>query len=124
MDAQEAIMQLLQARSQARVEANTGFFERCLHPAYIYINSFGQVSSKPQFIERIASGELPFLAQEHQQVQIQLVGSIALVNALLYDRFIWQQQIVSPIYRVLHILIQEDGQWLFVSGQTTEVSQR
>jgi ketosteroid isomerase-like protein len=86
---------------------------------FIMITTTGAISTKPEQIEMIRSGELKFDKMAFEEVGVRAYGNTAVVTALAEALQTYQGKKQSAEARVSFVAVKEGDVWRFVNAQLT-----
>jgi ketosteroid isomerase-like protein len=90
---------------------------------YAYINASGELLSKAQFLSDLRSGKHKILAVEHEDVQLQIYGdTVVVMTGVSASSFKYKGQVTNGPRRFTNVFVKQDGQWILVAHQVTDIA--
>lgn len=108
-------------RFAAMVARDRPALERLLADDLSYTHSTGQVESKAQFLESIASGTLLYRAIEPEEVAVRVYGETAVVTGRAALRVENRGQAMALPVRFTSVYVRKDGRWKLAAWQSTRL---
>ena len=108
-------------RFAAMVARDRQALERLLADDLTYTHSTGQVESKAQFLESIASGTLVYRSIAPEEVAVRVYGETAVVTGRAVIRVDTRgQALVLPV-RFTSVYVRKAGLWRLAAWQSTRL---
>jgi ketosteroid isomerase-like protein len=108
-------------RFAAMVARDRAALERLLADDLTYTHSTGQVESKAQFLESLASGALIYRSIEPEEVAVRVYGETAVVTGRAVMRVENRgQALVLPV-RFTSVYVRREGLWRLAAWQSTRL---
>jgi hypothetical protein len=102
------------------LRADKVFFERALHPDFVYVNTHGVRFDKAGYIlSRLApTGDVRFAGQDISDLMVTSIGNIVTATMTLHDTFVKAQE--RRTFRVLSLCVfgVDDSFCQWIAGQT------
>lgn len=108
-------------RFAAMVARDRPALERLLADDLTYTHSTGQVDSKAQFLDSLASGALVYRSIEPEEAAVRVYGETAVVTGRAVMRIENRgQTLVLPV-RFTSVYVRRDGLWRLAAWQSTRL---
>ena len=115
----DVVKAFLLQKADALVRADGAFFERVLHPDFVYVNTRGERLDRAGYISRFASrGDVRFASQEVSDLTITSIGEVVIAHMALLDTFAKGAERRSFSYRSLCVFRVEGTSCRWIAGQT------
>lgn len=116
----DEIAALFAARAEALVRGDAGFFRRLLAEEFRYTNASGVAFDRAGYIDfYIESGHAKWQSQEWDELEVQLIGGVAVATCRLHDRATFDGTALDARFRSTQVFVKRGGEWRYVAGQTT-----
>jgi ketosteroid isomerase-like protein len=119
----EQLRRLEDGWTTALVKRDSAFFNRNLHPDYVYSDERG-VSDKKQVIAEQIAGSDTVTSAENQDMRVHVHGSAAAVTGILIVRGRGTNGAFEHRYRYTDSFVREGGRWLMFASQDYEIPRR
>ena len=96
-------------------------FDRLSTPDYTFVNPYGKVWSKKEYLDLIRSGTLKVESYNRDEESIRLYGTTAVVIYRSTPRGTFKGQELVSQRRVTTILLKQEGRWLTAGRQSTPI---
>jgi uncharacterized protein (TIGR02246 family) len=118
---EEAVHKALDEIVAALDRNDADAFERLSTADYTFVNPYGIVRSKKQYMELMRSGTLKVESYNRDEESIRLYGNTAVVIYRSTPHGTFKGQELVSQRRVTTILIKQDGRWLTAGRQSTPI---
>jgi ketosteroid isomerase-like protein len=118
-DEEANVKKLIFDLSSALTRGDVDVLENTYSDGFIMITASGAISTKPEQIEMIRSGELKFDMMSFEEVSVRAYGNTAVAMALAEGIQSYQGKSQSMEARVTFVAVKEGDTWRFVSFQFT-----
>lgn len=90
-----------------------------LDPDFLYVNASGRRFDQAGYVDAYCtSGQVVFLDQVVETLQVTSFGGFAVADFILHDHFSVAGDVQDARYRSLGVFRDTAGGWLWVAGQT------
>ena len=115
----EAIRALLAAKAAALRGRDADALAALLDPEFLYVNASGRRFDQAGYVDAYCtSGQVVFLDQVVETLQVTGFGGFAVADFILHDHFSVAGDVQDARYRSLGVFRQAAAGWLWVAGQT------
>jgi hypothetical protein len=119
----DEIRAVLAAKADALLRRSADDMAALLHPGFVYVNAGGYRLNKALYIENgCTSGRLVFRSQKVSDLEVSQTGDIAVATMVLDDQFSLEGREITATFKSLCVYTRQDGQWLWLAGQTMRPS--
>lgn len=108
-------------RFEAMVRRDREALDRLLADDLIYTHSTGQVETKTQFLASIASGGLVYRSIQPREVQVRLLGDVAVLTGRAELGVRAQERDMDLAVRFTSVYVRRDGVWRMAAWQSTRI---
>ena len=95
---------------------------RILHPEFVCINSQGQRVERKAYLDAWANGFNGYTYWDYRNEEISIFGNCALIRSINKYTYARNGREVSGMSIYTDTYVKENGRWLCVQAQITEVS--
>jgi uncharacterized protein (TIGR02246 family) len=114
----EEIRAVLTAKADALLQRSADAMAALLHPDFVYVNAGGYKLDKAQYIENgCTSGRIVFRSQKVSELDIRLLGDVAVATMVLDDQFALEGREITATFKSLCVFKKVDERWLWAAGQ-------
>jgi hypothetical protein len=89
-----------------------------LHPEFVYVNAQGIRLNRDEYLEFVRDGPLRWAKQTLEEVQVVLVGPVAVLTATVTDDVSIGDERHELVFASTQTYVREGEQWLYLAGQT------
>lgn|ERR1035437_5677733 len=118
-DEEANVKKLIFDLSSALTRGDVDILENTYSDGFIMITASGAISTKPEQIEMIRSGELKFDKMSFEEVSVRAYGNTAVTMALAEGIQSYQGKTQNMEARVTFVAVKEGDAWRLVSFQFT-----
>ena len=123
---QDRIAELLRIdlqRAKSLVDADIAFLDQITGANYVHVESTGKLRTKREFLETVAQPDFRFEEFVIDENNVQLYGEIAVLTGRYHNKIRTDLGFrFTKHARHTRVYIFEEGRWLNVAHQATEIS--
>ncbi|HJM21848.1 MAG TPA: nuclear transport factor 2 family protein [Acidimicrobiales bacterium] len=116
------IQELEQQRWDAMIASDCEALGELLHPNLRYTHSNAAVDSKESYLTAIEKGVFDYQAVDNSEVEIQMIGDVALVNGTAQITVAARGTEFQLHSRYTCVWISTDTGWKFLAWQNTPIT--
>jgi ketosteroid isomerase-like protein len=118
----ENVGKLIGDLASALMKGDTDALDKIYSDEYILITDTGQITTKPERIVMIKSGDLKFEKVDFEEISVRVYGNtaVAVARALAASTFKGKAQNIEE--RVTFVAVKDGDTWRFVSAQLTPIA--
>lgn len=122
---EQAIIELVHARSAALVRADVPALEQILHPAFTYVNASGQLTDKATYLGRFANpdGGPKWEKQDVSEIAVRVFGDTAIANCRVHDVATWGEYHLDASFRATFVYLKTADGWQCVAGHSSPIEE-
>ncbi|MGH9942300.1 MAG: nuclear transport factor 2 family protein [Pyrinomonadaceae bacterium] len=118
---ESAVQQVDREWHQALLNKDAGALDHILPDGFTFINAFGEVLNKHEFLAVIGSTDLMFQAIQREEVSLHFHGNTALARGRDLIEGQYKGHDISGQYRFTNVYVETGGRWHVVSSQATRI---
>jgi ketosteroid isomerase-like protein len=118
---EENVRKLIGDLATALMKGDADALDRIYSDEYILITATGQVTTKPERMVMIRSGDLKFEKVDFEEVSVRVYGNTALVIARALSTGAFKGKAQSIEERVSFVAVKTGDAWRLVSAQITPI---
>jgi ketosteroid isomerase-like protein len=119
---QDAIKQAEKDWAKGITSNDLALLQAVLADDLIYTHSDGVVDTKAGYIDKIRSGKLKYVVCDHEQMDVRLYTSFALLTARVSVKAISDGNEVNNKLALLHVYVKRKGKWEMVAHQSARLA--
>jgi ketosteroid isomerase-like protein len=109
-------------RFEAMVRRDREALDRLLADDLIYTHSTGQVETKAQLLDSIASGSLVYRSIQPRDVQVRLFGDVAVLTGRADLGVRTGERDLDLAASFTSVYVRRDGEWRMAAWQSTRIA--
>jgi ketosteroid isomerase-like protein len=122
--AREEVLEASEALDRAMVDENMSAMAALLSDELEYTNQFGEVLSKAQWLDNIASEKLKHVTFDHKVASLHVYGDAAVLTGISHTVFEYKGAVSTTPRRFTRFFVRQDGKWLLVGQHVTAIAER
>tara|TARA_A100001391_G_scaffold163821_1_gene123472 strand:- start:902 stop:2320 length:1419 start_codon:yes stop_codon:yes gene_type:complete len=122
-ESKDEVYEAERALSKAIVEADLDVFDRLLADDFTHGSQSGRFRTKAEWMKGKVQGESAYVSFESSELNIRVVGEIAVVTGLSQPKYREGGYIRSGQFRFMRVWAKRNGEWQAIAFQSTEVPQ-
>jgi len=120
MTAEQAVKEVMRARSVCLVNRDGDALSALLHPDFLYTDTEGRRRGREEYVAFTTAGEGHWVDQTFEEVQVASEGPVVIVTASVVDHVRWNQELVTWRFATTQVYVPaEDGRLLYRVGHTS-----
>ena len=116
---EEDVRALELSRAEALMRADTTTLSRMVADEFVEISRLGQVRTKAQNLQEIASGELILTSVKYDDLTVRVYGDVAILMGIADNAGMFRGIPFSGRVRYTRVFVLRDGRWQAVAMQHT-----
>ena len=120
---EQQIVQLFEDGDRALISADVGELRRIYDDEYVQYDDSGNLSTRPDLIDRLTSGQMRFVSINSTERQIRLLREdFAIVHGSEEDEIEQNGRRSSVRYVYMDVVVKRHGRWKIVASQLARPS--
>ena len=115
------IRNLQQRRFQAMIAGDVAALDEILADDVVYTHASGEVETKQQFLESVASHRIEYQSLEASEVTVRVFGTAAVITGRGSMEIRRAGQGKSFAFRFIEVYANRDGRWQMAAWQSTRL---
>jgi Domain of unknown function (DUF4440) len=120
--AEETLKELERQAREASLSNNSEFFDKLIANDFLGIDPKGEITDKPQTLERRRLGKMIFHSITADDIRVRIYGNTAIVTGHTEVRGRHEGRDVAGDYRYTRVYLRKAGSWRVVSSQSTRIT--
>ena len=121
--AEQELMQMEKDLPDLVMRRDRAAIARLFADDFLGFNPVGQRLTKTQVLAQIASPEAEVDSLRHEQIEVRVYGDAAVATGITVVKGRHQGQEVQGRFRYMHFLVQREGRWQIVAGQSSVIGE-
>jgi ketosteroid isomerase-like protein len=122
--AAKEVLEASEALDRAMVGENMSAMAALLSDQLEYTNQFGEILSKAQWLDNIASEKLKHVSFDHKVASLHLYGDAAVLTGISHTVFEYKGAVSTTPRRFTRFFVKQDGKWLLAGQHVSAIAER